>query len=63
MKRLRRVWFQGTEPMPTIKDELNKAEYEPLLPIEKKLIVWSLVLGVVLLVALAFLNRLFPPTL
>ena len=35
----------------------------PLLPIEKKLIVWSLVLGVVLLVVLAFLNRLFPPTL
>jgi hypothetical protein len=50
-------------PQPTIKDELDKAEYEPLLPIEKKLIVWSLVLGVVLLVVLAFLNRLFPPTL
>jgi hypothetical protein len=48
---------------PTIKDELNKAEYEPLLPIEKKLIVWSLVLGIVLLVVLGFLNRLFPPTL
>ena len=50
-------------PQPTIKDELDKAEYEHLLPIEKKLIVWSLVLGVVLLVVLAFLNRLFPPTL
>jgi hypothetical protein len=48
---------------PTIKDELNKAGHEPLLPIEKKLIVWSLVLGIVLLVVLAFLNRLFPPTL
>jgi hypothetical protein len=32
---------------------------EPLLPIEKKLIAWSLGLGVALLVVLAIVNRLF----
>jgi hypothetical protein len=31
---------------------------EPLLPIEKKLIVWSLGLGVGLLIVLAIVNRL-----
>ena len=30
---------------PKLVDELKKMEYEPLLPIEKKLIGWSLVLG------------------
>jgi len=43
-----------------VKDELAKAEVEPLLPIEKKLIGWSLGLGVGLLVILAIVNRLFP---
>lgn len=33
---------------------------EPLLPIEKKLIGWSLGLGLVLLVLLVILSRLFP---
>jgi len=33
---------------------------EPLLPVEKKLIGWSLGLGVVLLVILIFLTRAFP---
>jgi hypothetical protein len=31
---------------------------EPLLPIEKKLIAWSLGLGVALLIVLAIINRL-----
>jgi hypothetical protein len=31
---------------------------EPLLPIEKKLIAWSLGLGVALLIVLAIVNRL-----
>jgi hypothetical protein len=43
-----------------IRDELRKAPYEPLLPIEKKLIAWSLGTGVVLLVVLALVNRLVP---
>ncbi len=46
---------------PDIRAEMAKAEYEPLLPIEKKLIAWSLGLGVVLLVILSVLGRMFPP--
>ncbi len=41
-------------------NELNSAEVEPLLPIEKKLIGWSLGLGIVLLAVLAIFNHLFP---
>jgi hypothetical protein len=33
---------------------------EPLLAIEKKLIAWSLGIGVSLLIALAIINRLLP---
>ena len=47
---------------PNIADELRKAEVEPLLPIEKKLIGWSLGVGVTLLVVLAIVNHLFPAT-
>jgi hypothetical protein len=46
----------------TIQQELNRAQSEPLLPIEKKLIGWSLGIGIVLLVALALLNHLAPAT-
>jgi hypothetical protein len=46
-----------------IKNELAKAEVEPLLPIEKKLIGWSLGIGIVLLVILAIVNHLFPVTI
>ena len=45
---------------PDIRDELRKAPYEPLLPIEKKLIAWSLGTGVVLLLVLALVNRFVP---
>jgi hypothetical protein len=38
----------------------NKTEVEPLLPIEKKLIGWSLGIGIVLLVVLVTVNRLYP---
>ena len=31
-----------------IADELKRMEHEPLLPVEKKLIVWSIVIGVAL---------------
>ena len=46
-------------PTPDLRDEL-KAPVEPLLPIEKKLIGWSLGLGLALLVLLVLANRLFP---
>jgi len=45
---------------PTIKDEAAQRFSEPLLPIEKKLIGWSLGIGVVALVALAALNHFVP---
>jgi hypothetical protein len=45
-----------------IRQELNHADVEPLLPIEKKLIGWSLSIGLVLLVALALLNHYAPVT-
>ncbi len=44
-----------------IADELEKMEYEPLLPVEKKLIVWSLLVGTVLLGVLMWVSyRFFP---
>ena len=43
-----------------LRDELHNAPVEPLLPIEKKLIGWSLSIGLVLLVGLAAVNHLFP---
>ena len=46
---------------PQIGDELKRMEREPLLPIEKRLIVWSLVIGVVLLAFLVWLSSRFFP--
>ena len=43
-----------------IHQELNGGAKEPLLPIEKKLIGWSLGLGVVLLLVLVLVNHFFP---
>ncbi len=40
--------------------ELKKAEVEPLLPIEKKLIGFSLGLGIFLLIVLAVINHFLP---
>jgi hypothetical protein len=42
---------------PKLVDELKKMPYEPLLPIEKKLVAWSLILGVVLLAVLVAADR------
>lgn len=44
---------------PELKEELRRmeSEYEPLLPIESKLIWYSFGIGVVLLVTLVLLNR------
>lgn len=43
-----------------IRHELRNAPTEPLLPVEKKLVGWSLGIGVGLLVVLAVVNHLFP---
>jgi hypothetical protein len=44
-----------------VRNELQSMPYEPLLPIEKKLIGWSLGLGVVLLFILIFISRTYFP--
>jgi hypothetical protein len=46
-----------------IRRELDNAAVEPLLPIEKKLIAWSLGTGLVLLVVLLLIGRYAPITL
>ena len=46
---------------PKIGDELRALPDEPLLPVEKRLIAWSLGLGVVLLGVLVWLSRTFFP--
>lgn len=43
-----------------LKAELNASEREPLLPIEKKLIGWSLGIGVTLLIVLTLVSRYLP---
>ena len=47
---------------PEIGKELTRMEqdYEPLLPVEKKLIGWSLGIGLVLLGVLYWVSRLLP---
>ena len=48
-------------PQSDLRDEIN-APVEPLLPIEKKLIGWSLALGIALLVVLVVISRTYFPT-
>lgn len=43
---------------PRLADEIKKMHAEPLLPIEKKLIGWSLTLGIILLVVLVAVSRM-----
>lgn len=46
---------------PKFSEELKKMEHEPLLPVEKKLIAGSLLLGAVLLGLLIWIsNKFFP---
>jgi hypothetical protein len=48
-------------PQPdSIRDELRNAPGEPLLPIEKKLIGWSLGAGIALLALLVVVNHFVP---
>ncbi len=42
-------------------DELQKMEYEPLLPVEKKLISWSIIIGVAALGFLWWISVTFFP--
>lgn len=44
---------------PNISEEMKKMDYEPLLPAEKKMIVYNLVIGVVLLTVLVWVNHTF----
>ena len=46
-------------PQPDLKNEINAAP-EPLLPIEKKLIGWSLGIGIALLIVLIAFNHFVP---
>jgi hypothetical protein len=46
---------------PKIADELKQMQQEPLLPVEKQLIAWSLGLGVALLAVLVWLSYTFFP--
>ena len=48
---------------PNSETNLLNAHAEPLLPIEKKLIGWSLGIGLVLLVILVLINHYFPAQL
>ena len=47
---------------PRIGEELKKMqqEYEPLLPVEKKLIAWSLGIGLALPAVLYYVSKLLP---
>src|ERR1700737_3857285 len=47
-------------PERDLRTELSKVEAEPLLPIEKKLIGWSLGIGLTLLVILAIVDPFLP---
>jgi hypothetical protein len=53
--------FTDSDLRQELRDELRSATVEPLLPIEKKLIAWSLGIGLTLLVVLAVINHLYPP--
>lgn len=44
-----------------LKDEMKSMEYEELLPVEKKLIGWSIGLGVVMLLVLIWVSYTYFP--
>jgi hypothetical protein len=48
---------------PNLWNEIDRPQIEPLLPVEKKLIGWSLGLGIALLVVLIAVNHFVPITL
>ncbi len=42
-------------------EELKKMEYEPLMPVEKKLITYSIGLGIILLILFVWISYTFFP--
>ena len=44
---------------PKVADEIAQIPYEPFEPVERKLIAWSLGLGVALLVLLVWVSNMF----
>lgn len=49
------------DEQPRLAEEMEKMEYEPLLPVEKKLITWSIGLGIVLLGLFTWVSYTFFP--
>jgi len=49
-----------SQSQPDIRKELERAAVEPLLPVEKHLIGWSLGVGVALLIVLTIVNHYMP---
>ena len=50
-----------TDEKSKVVEEMKKMEYEPILPAEKALVKWSILLGVGLLVAFYFLSQMLFP--
>ena len=48
---------------PKVGEEIRKMPVEPLLPVEKKLIGWSLGIGLALLIVLLLINHYLPVSL
>jgi hypothetical protein len=46
-------------PEGNLADEMARIPYEPLLPVEKKLIAWSLILGIALLGLLFWISSCY----
>ena len=51
----------NSDLQPKLADEIKKMEYEPLLPVEKTLIGWSIGLGIALLGILIWISYTFFP--
>lgn len=49
----------STPGQPKLSEELRKMEHEELLPIEKKLITWSIAIGIVTLGFLVWLSHTY----
>ena len=47
--------------MAKVGKEIRKMKAEPLLPVEKSLVIWSLVLGAALMVVLLLISQRFFP--
>lgn len=46
---------------PNVAEELEKMDYEPILPVERKLVIGSVVLGLCLILLLMWVSRTFFP--